>query len=241
MQKWTLPAASGTVWEGSRNIIRPKDELSTYRSPAEETWNATDLPVRSSVTTLSTDTPKKQYLGPESMPTFEEWALQQPLGRQMLEDPPEVVDRLYARYERYIGHMISVEGGSHTHKCVYNNEWRHDKLEAEEKAPARATSARPNERTWKYADIPKQPERMRQCHGDIPAWAPKDYSSRIWPEVSVSGRNTARPKSTQWAATERVDPVTNSQKSAAVGILLCVTLCTFKFAVSLICENSCSC
>ena len=57
--------------------------------------------------------------------------------------------------------------------------------------------------------------------GDIPAWAPKVYSrvqvtvpstsvdegSQAWPQVSLTGGKTPRPKSTQWAATERVDPV----------------------------------
>jgi len=76
-------AAAGHVWEGSQKIVRPRDELSSFRSPAEETFNATDIPVRSSVTTISADTKTKKYLGPESLPGFEEWVLQQPLGRQV--------------------------------------------------------------------------------------------------------------------------------------------------------------
>ena len=55
--------------------------------------------------------------------------------------------------------------------------------------------------------------------GDIPAWAPKVYPRaqgpstsvdegfQAWPQVCLTGRKTPRPKSTQWAATERVDPL----------------------------------
>jgi hypothetical protein len=76
-------AAAGNVYDGDRNIIRPLDELSTYRTAAEETFNATDMPMRCSVTQQVNESPKRHYLGPESMPSFEEWVLRRPLGRQV--------------------------------------------------------------------------------------------------------------------------------------------------------------
>ena len=150
---------------------------------------------------------------------------------------------------------------SHTHR-----------LEEAEKDPERASSARPNSRSWKYSDLRKPPPHMRPSHGkkrpikqehtkirkqkkgswcsnlagpaplrpdpsarilttharasphphapgDIPAWAPKVYPRaqgpstsvdegfQAWPQVCLTGRKTPRPKSTQWAATERVDPL----------------------------------
>jgi len=35
-----------------------------------------------------------------------------------------VVDKLYAAYDRHIGHMISLQGGTDTHKRVYSSEWK---------------------------------------------------------------------------------------------------------------------
>eukprot|EP00802_Teleaulax_amphioxeia_P013047 Tamp_13094.p1 GENE.Tamp_13094~~Tamp_13094.p1 ORF type:complete len:239 (+),score=30.97 Tamp_13094:432-1148(+) len=164
--------------------------------------------------------PQRDYPGPQSMPSFEEWVLTRPLGRQMLEDPPEVVDKLYAAYERHIQHMISLQGGTKTQKRVYSSEWKEQRLENAERDPAAAASARPNSRTWKYSDVRRAPQHMRPSHGDIPAWAPKVYptapdsdqsaeskgeAAGQWPQVSLTGRNTPRPKTTQWAQTERVD------------------------------------
>jgi len=221
MQKWKLPAAAACVWEGSRCVVRPQDELSTCRTEAEETYNATDIPVRSSVTMLATEAPRRTYLGPEDMPSFEDWVLSKPLGRQLLEDPPEVVEKLHQAYERHIAHMISVRGGSHAQKCVYGTEWREGRIEQGEKDPEAAARSLPSSRSWKYADLPKQSTRMRACHGDVPAWAPKEYEtsallegSNVWPEVSVTGRNAARPKSTQWASVSRV-PILSERRSTA--------------------------
>jgi len=45
-----VTAAAGHVYEGDRNIIRPLDTLSTYRSAPEETFNAAEMPMRCSVT-----------------------------------------------------------------------------------------------------------------------------------------------------------------------------------------------
>jgi len=141
MQHVAHPAAAESVWEGSRNVIRPArfntdhlsyEQLSSYRRPEEETFNASDIPIRSSVSKSTTETPKKSYLGPESMPTFEEWVLQKPLGRQLLQDPPDVLDALCAAYRRHIAHMISLQGGSSTQKIVYSQEWRENAYKQQE-------------------------------------------------------------------------------------------------------------
>ena len=141
MQHVAHPAAAESVWEGSRNVIRPSrfntdhlsyEQLSSYRRPDQETFNASDIPIRSSVSKSTTETPKKSYLGPESMPTFEEWVLQKPLGRQLLQDPPEVLDALCAAYRRNIAHMISLQGGSSTQKIVYSQEWRENAYKQQE-------------------------------------------------------------------------------------------------------------
>lgn len=210
MQKGAIPAAASCVWEGSQCVVRPKDELSTYRTEAEEAFSATDIPMRSSVTTLATEVARRPYHGPEDLPSFEEWVLTKPLGRQMLEDPPEVVEKMQDAYERHIAHMISMRGGSHAQKCVYSSEWRENRIEQGARDPEAAESARPSSRNWKYSDIPKQTLRMRACHGDVPAWAPKEYEtsallegSRFLPEVSLAGKDcTTRPKSTQWSSVD---------------------------------------
>jgi hypothetical protein len=226
MQKGSLPAAAACVWEGSRCIIRPQHELSTYRTEAEETFNATDMSMRSSVTTMATDVAKRPYHGPEDMPSFEDWVLTKPLGRQLLEDPPEVLEKLQDAYERHIAHMISVRGGSHAHKCVYGSEWQESRIQQGKKHPEAAANARPSSRTWNYSDVPKQALRMRACHGDIPAWAPKEYEtsallegSRAWPDVSMSGKDCgARPKPTQWASLDLSNsrvPISSERRSNA--------------------------
>ena len=185
--------------------------MTSYRSEAEEASNAESIPVRASVTQLTTELPTKAYTGPESMLSFEEWVLSKPLGRQMLNDPPEIVDKLHAAYERHIAHLVSLQGGSFAQKCVYSTEWRENRLQDQEQGEEAARKARPDSRTGKYADLKRQPLRMRPCHGDIPTWAPKSYEtdpsdalegSSLWPQVSVTGRNTYRPKRTQLAATE---------------------------------------
>ena len=212
MQKGPLAAAAGYVWEGSRSLVRPQTDASTYsqrteqifnaeppkpfRAQAEETFNSADIPLRMSVTKGVSDVPRKAYTGPESMPSFEQWVLTQPLGRQMLSDPPDIVEQHFAAYARHQAYMISVSGGEAG-------------LGVSEPKSPRKDGQRPDSRTWKYADLQKQGVRMRPCHGDIPAWGPKEYEttaelhgSRLWPDVSVVGPETLRPTSTPWAAVD---------------------------------------